>query len=294
MHTSHAFPLLGSMVGGELRWQKNLISYHGIQKIFKYNFTFTFTFILSCSSIITFLIFISCSISPHSTLLVIIIIINCPGGILGFRTTALFRSGSHWWGTDREMAGERTSTPLRPNTPAFNPGVTWHFAEDTGSGSVTVPYFSPVGNCSSADYLSLDVSCLAGEEANISAARPASVGAGVDGGPPDGRPLSVHRPAGAGGAAGMGEPRVDPQGGPLSSPALNTARVALGSRDDLGPSGPNWIARVGGNLSFSSVDGFESIPEGAPSASLPPGAGSKRRRRRERRRLTQQMSSVSL
>ena len=93
----------------------------------------------------------------------------------------------------------------------------------------------------------------------------------------------------------------DPQGGPLSSPALNTARVALGSRDDLGPSGPNWIARVGGNLSFSSVDGFESIPEavpcpgeGAPYASLPPGAGVKRRRRRERRRLTQQMSSVSL
>ena len=193
-------------------------------------------------------------------------------------------------GTDGEMAGGRTSTPLRPNAPAFIPGVTRHFAEDTGSGSVTVPYFSPVGNCSSVDDLSLDVSCLAGEEANISTARPAW----VDGGPPNGGPLSVHRPAGAGGAAGMGEPRVDPQGGPLSSPALNTARVALGSRDDLGPSGPNWIARVGGNLSFSSVDGFESIPEGAPSASLPPGAGSKRRRRRERRRLTQQMSSVSL
>ena len=71
MHTSHAFPLLGSMVGGELRWQKNLISYHGIQKTFKYNFIFTFTFILtftfipSCSSIITFLISISCSNSPH-------------------------------------------------------------------------------------------------------------------------------------------------------------------------------------------------------------------------------------
>ena len=99
MHTSHAFPLLGSMVGGELRWQKNLISYHGIQKTFKFNFILTFTLIPSCSSIFTFLISIPCSISPHSTLLIfIIIIINCPGGILGFRTTALFRSGSYWWG----------------------------------------------------------------------------------------------------------------------------------------------------------------------------------------------------
>ena len=100
MHTSHAFPLLGSMVGGELRWQKNLISQHGIQKI-KSIIILTFTHIASCPSIFTFLISIPCSISPHFTLLIyiiIIIIINCPGGILGFRTAALFRSGSYWWG----------------------------------------------------------------------------------------------------------------------------------------------------------------------------------------------------
>ena len=52
-----------------------------------------------------------------------------------------------------------------------------------------MPNFSPV------DDLSLDVSCLAGEEANISLAHSAPVGAGLDWGSPDGRPLSVHRPA---------------------------------------------------------------------------------------------------
>ena len=106
-----------------------------------------------------------------------------------------------------------------------------------------------------------------------------------------------------GNAAGMSGPRVDPHGGLLSSPDFNTARVALGSWDDLGPSGLNWIARVGGNFSFSPVDGSETIPEavpcpgeGAPSASLLPGTrtGTKRRRRREWRRLTQQMGSVFL
>ena len=92
----------------------------------------------------------------------------------------------------------------------------------------------------------------------------------------------------------MSGPRVDPHGGPLGSPDFNTARVALGSWDDLGLSGLNWVARVGGNISFSSVDGSETIPEavpcpgeGAPSASLPPGTGTERRRRR-RRRLNQQ------
>ena len=101
------------------------------------------------------------------------------------------------------MAGWRTSTLLRPSAPAFVPGVTRYFAEDTGSRSITVPYFSPVGNCSPVDNLSLDVSCPAGEEANISPARSAPAGAGLDGGSPDGRPLSVHCPAGEGGAAEM-------------------------------------------------------------------------------------------
>ena len=95
----------------------------------------------------------------------------------------------------------------------------------------------------------------------------------------------------------MSGPRVDPHGGPLGSLDFNTARVALGSWDDLGPSSLNWVAREGRNLSFSSVDGSETIPEampypggGAPSEGLPPGARTKRRRRR----LTQQMGSVSL
>ena len=118
--------------------------------------------------------------------------------------------------------------------------------------SVTVPYFSPGGDCSPVDNLSLDVSCLAGEEANISAVRPASTGAGVDDGPHD--EASVCSLLGwGGGAAGMSGTKVDPHGGPLNSPDLNSARVALGSWDDLGPSGPNWIARVEGNLSFSSL-----------------------------------------